>query len=81
MSLAKYKKYTTCQNALFVNVRYYLHNVPAGFEEVNHSSTGSFVEHNCIKNASAFGAIFVLLIYKKFQIFQYVCVNVSNIKF
>lgn len=75
------QKYTMCQNALFVNVRYYLHKVPAGFKEVNPSSTEIFVEKNCIKNAAAFGATFVLLIYMKFQIFQYVLVNVSNIKF
>jgi len=35
-----------CQNALFVNVWYYLHKVPADFEEVNHNSTENFVENN-----------------------------------
>jgi len=62
------------QNALFVNVRIYLHKVSAGFEEVNHSSTGSSVEHICIKNVSAFSATFVLLIYTKISNFS-VCMR------
>jgi hypothetical protein len=70
-NLAKYKM---CQNTLFVNVRHYLYKVPAGFEEVNPSSTEVFVEHNRINNASAFSTIFILLIYTKFSVCVCECI-------